>query len=54
VEYRHPPTLLNFLGFQSYLQDTLNEKVDVIEYPIDYRYLTIKDFSLGKTLKLYE
>jgi predicted nucleotidyltransferase len=53
VEYHHQPTLLNFLGFQNYLQDKLNIKVDVVEYPIQEEYLLYKHFDIHKTVPLY-
>jgi predicted nucleotidyltransferase len=53
VEYNHQPTMLNFFGFQNYLQDKLNTNVDVIEYPIEEEYLFYKDFEIGATVSLY-
>jgi hypothetical protein len=45
--------MLNFFGFQNYLQDKLNTNVDVIEYPIEEEYLFYKDFEIGATVSLY-
>jgi predicted nucleotidyltransferase len=53
VEYLHQPTLINFLGFQNYLQDKLNLHVDIVEYPIDEKYLLFKDFEINDTVTLY-
>ena len=53
VEYNHQPTMLNFFGFQNYLQDKLNTNVDVVEFPFEEEYSFYKDFKIGKTVTLY-
>ena len=53
VEYNKTPSLMNFLGLQEVLQDELNTKVDLIEYPIDKKRLFYKDFKINKEILIY-